>query len=314
VRDAATQAASLAKADLVTDMVGEFAELQGIMGAYYARHDQLGDTVATAIEDHYKPRFAGDALPRNDAGLVVALADKIETLTGLFAVGERPTGDKDPFALRRHALGIIRMLMDKALPLSLAALVGLGMNHAPVPAAQSAQAAQDDLLTFFQERLAGLLREQQYSAREIDAVLSAKPAWLADVPKRLDAVRAFVALPEAESLAAANKRVANILKKQDDAFKAAAPKVDPSRLQDDAERQLHAMLLQVKPIADGLFHQGEYAASLRELATLKTAVDRFFDQVMVNAEDATLRHNRLALLTELHVTMNRVADLAKLAT
>ncbi|MDP1692533.1 MAG: glycine--tRNA ligase subunit beta [Burkholderiaceae bacterium] len=303
----ANRAAQLAKADLVTDMVGEFPELQGVMGGYYARHDGESEAVAFAIEDHYRPRFAGDALARNDVGIAVALADKLETLVGLFGVGERPSGDKDPFALRRHALGVIRMLVERELPLNLDALLALALPPFGSRIADPRAALAD----FCYERLAGSLRDQGYSAHEVDAVLSLRPARLAEVPKRLAAVRAFAALADAAALAAANKRIANILKKSD---AAPAMVVDPARLIEPAERALAGALKTVKPIADALFDNGEYAANLRELAVLKLPVDAFFDSVMVNADDAGLRANRLALLASLHAAMNRVADLSKLAS
>jgi glycyl-tRNA synthetase beta chain len=302
----ADRAAQLAKADLVTDMVGEFPELQGIMGGYYARHDGESEAIAFAVEDHYKPRFAGDALPRNQVGLVVALADKLETLVGLFGAGEKPTGDRDPFALRRHALGVIRMLVERDLPLSIPDLLASATKaFAPAPASA-------DALHFMYERLVGYLRELGYSAQEVDAVVSLRPPHWAELPKRLAAVRAFGALTESAALAAANKRIANILKKSDGAAQAAA--VDAARLVEPAEKALAGALHNVKPIADSLFDNGEYAASLRELAVLRTPVDAFFDGVMVNAEDPALRANRLALLATLHAAMNRVADLSKLAS
>jgi glycyl-tRNA synthetase beta chain len=298
-------AARLAKADLLTDMVGEFPELQGIMGGYYARHDKLGDAVAIAIEDHYRPRFAGDALPRNEAGVVVALADKLETLAGLFAIGQLPTGDKDPFALRRHALGIVRMLMEKDLPLDLDKLVAEAL--APFPQAQPGTDTQ--LLDFIYERLAGMLREQGYSAHEVDAVLALRPQRLGDVPKRLAAVRAFAALPEAQALAAANKRIGNILKKADKAD----AHVNERLLQEEAEKALYAATQRIAPQARTQFESGDYTASLQTLAALRVPVDSFFDDVMVNAEQADLRLNRLGLLATLHQAMNRVADLSRLA-
>ncbi len=303
------QAARLAKTDLLTDMVGEFPELQGVMGGYYARHEGLRDGVAIAIEDHYKPRFAGDALPRNHTGTVLALADKLETLVGLFGIGQLPTGDKDPFALRRHALGVIRILVEKNLPLGLSELIAAA-ETAFAPAHRSAPVAEP-LGAFFGDRLAVALREQGYSAQEVDAVLALAPARLGEVPRRLAAVRAFAALPEAASLAAANKRVGNILKKSD---APAAVGVDPARLVEPAERQLHAALAAVGPAADAAFAQGDYSASLQALAALKAPVDAFFDTVMVNADDAALRANRLGLLATLHAAMNRVADLSKLAS
>ncbi|MEJ6000837.1 glycine--tRNA ligase subunit beta [Paucibacter soli] len=302
------QAAQLAKADLLTDMVGEFPELQGIMGGYYARHDGLGDAVAEAIEDHYKPRFAGDELPRNQVGLVVALADKLETLVGLFGIGQLPTGDKDPFALRRHALGVVRMLSERAGTLALSTLL-----KAAVPAFGGLiQDPSEALAQFIYERLSGSLREQGYSAQEVDAVLALNPQRLADVGARLQAVRAFAALSEAAALAAANKRIGNILKKSEE--QALQAQINEALLVEPAEQQLAGALKMTAHVADALFHNGEYAASLRELATLRGPVDAFFDGVMVNAEDPALRANRLGLLKSLHEAMNRVADLSRLAS
>ena len=301
----ADQAALLAKTDLVTDMVGEFPELQGIMGGYYALNDGLGETVAHAVEDHYKPRFAGDALPRNTAGLVVALADKLETLVGMFGIGNLPTGDKDPFALRRHALGVIRMLVEKDLPLDVSALV-----QSAVPAFGSLITdASVALVDFMFDRLAGSLREQGYSAQEVDAVLALRPQRLGDVAKRLVAVRAFAALPESPALAAANKRISNILKKTDDVD----AHVSEVLLHEAAEKALFAAMQTVLPQAQGQWQAGDYTASLQSLAALRAPVDAFFEDVMVNAEQMDLRLNRLGLLKSLHVAMNRVADLSKLA-
>jgi glycyl-tRNA synthetase beta chain len=305
--DQADTAARLAKADLVTDMVGEFPELQGIMGGYYARHDGLGDTIADAIEDHYKPRFAGDALPRNRAGLVVALADKLETLVGLFGVGQVPTGDKDPFALRRHALGVIRMLIEAELTLDLDTLLALA-----VPAFGTLITdPREALSAFVFDRLAGGLREQGFSAHEVDAVLALGVQRLADIPRRLEAVRAFAALPEAAALAAANKRISNILKKSAEPVQA---KADPALFAEDAERALWTDVGTVRRSADVLFEAGDYTSSLKALAALRTPVDKFFDDVMVNADDPKVRANRLGLLATLHGVMNRVADLSRLTT
>jgi len=302
----ADQAALLAKADLLTDMVGEFPELQGIMGRYYAQHDGLPDDIACAIEDHYKPRFAGDELPRSQVGLCVALADKLETLVGLFGIGEKPTGDKDPFALRRHALGVVRMLSERQLPLALDTL----LQQAAAAFGKQISDPTAALADFIYERLAGNLREQGYQPQEVDAVLSLRPQNLGDVANRLAAVRAFAALPEAASLAAANKRVGNILKKAETAITA---RVDAALLKEAAEAALQEALLKVKPQADRAFEQGDYTASLQALAALKAPVDDFFDNVMVNAEDPALKANRLGLLATLHESMNRVADLSKLA-
>jgi len=300
------QAARLAKVDLLTDMVGEFPELQGIMGGYYARHEGLRDGVAIAIEDHYKPRFAGDSLPRNHTGTVVALADKLETLVGLFGIGQLPTGDKDPFALRRHALGVIRILIERELPLALPELVKAAADTFGELITDPSQA----LLGFLADRLAVSLREQGYSAQEVDAVLALQPARLSEVPRRLAAVRAFTALPEAAPLAAANKRVGNILKKADTVV---AAQVDTALLREAAEGALYEALQAVAPAAQAAFDRGDYTASLQALAALKAPVDAFFDGVMVNADDAALKANRLGLLATLHEAMNRVADLSRLA-
>lgn len=303
-------AAQLAKTDLVTDMVGEFPELQGIMGGYYALNDGLGETVANAIEDHYKPRFAGDALPRNTAGVVVALADKLETLVGMFGIGNLPTGDRDPFALRRHALGVIRIIVEQKLPVDLsgiAAAATLGFKSIAI-----SNDVLQELYRFVYERFAGLLRDQGYSAQEIDSVLSQNPERLMLVPARLAAVRAFATLPEAPALAAANKRVGNILKKAEVEGPVDAH-VNPNLLQEKAEQDLYAALQRFVPEANAQFDAGDYTASLQTLAVLRAPVDAFFDDVMVNAEQLDLRLNRQGLLKTLHEAMNRVADLSRLA-
>ena len=299
-------AALLAKTDLVTDMVGEFPELQGTMGAYYALNDGLPDTVAHAIEDHYKPRFAGDQLPRDNVGLVVALADKLETLVGMFGIGNLPTGDRDPFALRRHALGVIRMLVEKALPLELGQLIARAVPVFGDKIQDPAAALQD----FFYDRLAVSLREQGYSAQEVDAVLALRPQRLSDVAQRLAAVRAFAALPEAPALAAANKRVGNILKKAETAVQ---PQVNAALLQEAAEKDLYAALQTIAAQAQQQLQAGDTTAHLQTLAALRAPVDAFFEHVMVNADDVALKNNRLGLLASLHQSMNQVADLARLA-
>jgi glycyl-tRNA synthetase beta chain len=305
------QAALLAKTDLLTDMVGEFPELQGVMGGYYARHEGLRDGVAIAIEDHYKPRFAGDALPRNHSGTVLALADKLETLAGLFGIGQLPTGDKDPFALRRHALGVLRILVEKNLPLSMPELLAAAFAAFPEGMLADVDKARDALMRFVDDRLVGYLRELGHSAQEVEAVTAIRMGGWGSLPKRLAAVRAFAALPEAASLAAANKRVANILKKVEGDVPTA---VDAALLQEPAEQALALALARVQPQADRLFEQHDYAGSLQALAALKAPVDAFFEGVMVNADEAALRLNRQALLAGLHAAMNRVADLSRLAT
>jgi glycyl-tRNA synthetase beta chain len=300
------QAARLSKVDLLTDMVGEFPELQGIMGRYYAQHEGLADDVAYAIEDHYRPRFAGDELPRSQVGVVVALADKLETLVGLFSIGEKPTGDKDPFALRRQALGIIRMLIECESTIKLNELLGIASTIFPSLDA----ATLINIEEFILERLSGYFRDQAFSALEIEAVLSLRPQLLSDIKRRLEATQAFAKFPEAESLIAANKRIGNILKKSVDIQK----KYDVNKLTEPAESLLISQLSQIMPIVEKSYQSGDYAASLIPLATLKNPVDKFFEDVMVNVDDVDLRASRLGLLEQLHQTMNRVADLSKLAS
>ncbi len=323
----ADQAAQLAKTDLVTDMVGEFPELQGTMGRYYALNDGLPEAVADAIEDHYKPRFAGDTLPRNLVGVVVALADKLETLVGMFGIGNLPTGDRDPFALRRHALGVIRMLVERALPLNLDRLISISSNAFDewlkqdekdaafifgFGSVQLGKSLSDELTRFIYDRYAGGLREQSHSAQEVDAVLALRPQRLALVEKQLAAVRAFALLPEAPALAAANKRIANILKKAELEGPVDAH-VNPDLLQEKAEQDLYAALQRFVPEANAQFDAGDFTGSLQTLAVLRAPVDAFFDDVMVNAEQMDLRLNRQGLLKSLHAATNRVADLSRLA-
>jgi len=316
----ADRAALLAKADLLTDMVGEFPELQGTMGRYYALNDGEDGEVAVAIEEHYRPRFAGDALPGNEAGAIVAVADKLETLVGLFGIDQRPTGDKDPFALRRHALGVLRILteklpslpLDRALDAAFAApawpAAAVGAMPGPEGAAPSARA---DLLAFFADRLAATLAERGWSAAEIAAVLAEdKHFALGELEPRLSALRLFATLPEAAALAAANKRVGNILKKRAEPV---GSEVIAALLREPAEAALDAALRETGGRADTALAAGDYAGSLRALASLRAPVDAFFETVMVNDDDPALRANRLALLARLHAAMNRVADLSRLA-
>jgi glycyl-tRNA synthetase beta chain len=303
----AERGALLAKTDLLTDMVGEFPELQGIMGTYYARHDGEHEDVARAISEHYRPRFAGDALPVTDTGTAVALADKLETLVGIWGIGLQPTGDKDPFALRRHALGILRMLIEKRLPLSLGNLLA---DSAQLFAGNpNFNIENAEVTAFLHDRLRGLLRERSYAQNEIEAVVAQNPDRLDNIIERLDAVQAFAALPEAASLAAANKRIANILKKTD----AAAGKVQPGLLREAAEEGLYSAMTLLKPQVDASFSKGDFTGTLKALARLRQNVDAFFTDVMVMAEDEQLRNNRIALLSNLHGMMNRVADISKLA-
>jgi glycyl-tRNA synthetase beta chain len=303
----AKRAAQLSKADLLTDMVGEFPELQGIMGTYYARHDGEPENIALAISEHYQPRFAGDALPVTQTGTVVALADKLETLIGIWGIGLAPTGDKDPFALRRHALGILRMLIEQRLPLSLSHL----LMQTALQFKANAQFTDpvSDAQLFVYDRLRGLLRERGHAQDAIEAVVSQSPDRLDDILERLDAVKAFAALPEATSLAAANKRITNILKKNDAAY----GEILSSLLVEPAEKRLYGAMVEARQAVDLAFAKGDFATTLKALASLRDDVDAFFNDVMVMAEDAALRTNRLALLNSLHAMMNRVADISRLA-
>ena len=301
------RAARLAKADLRTLMVGEFPELQGVMGEYYALHDGESAEVATAVRQHYRPRFADDALPESIIGVCVALADKLETMVGLFGVGEQPTGDKDPFGLRRQAIGILRMLMEKHLPLSLHWLSRIAFSAFPPGLIGE---AHTDVEWFLLERLRGLLREQGYTANEVESVIVRGPARIDLIPEQLAAVRAFMKLPEAESLASANKRIDNILKKAD----AVPSSFENALLLEPAERSLGDAFNAVQLWAEQLYASGDYSAMLESLVPLKLPVDRFFDEVMVNVDDPKLRANRLGLLAALRTTMNRVADISKLST
>ena len=306
-RDQAVRAAQLAKVDLLTLMVGEFPELQGIMGEYYALHDGEDEEVALAIREHYQPRFAGDALPSTSVSLAVALADKLETLSGLFGIGQMPTGDKDPFALRRHALGVLRMLIEKNLNVAITDLVNIG--YEAMKDVANVKDARDELLAFFEDRLRVMFKDKGFSAQEVDAVLATHPTMVLDVPARLQAVRAFAQLPEAEALAAANKRIGNILKKT-------VPEtdvVDAALFDSEAEKALYEALCEAEPKAKADYEAGRYTDLLKGLAPMKAPVDRFFEDVMVNVEDARVRANRLALLWRLHRTMNMVAELSRLA-
>jgi glycyl-tRNA synthetase beta chain len=306
--DAADRAAALSKADLLTGMVGEFPELQGIMGRHYARHDGEPAQIAEAVAEHYQPRFAGDSLPVSGVGTVVALADKLETLAGIWGIGQHPTGDKDPFALRRHALGVVRILVEKSLPLPLQALLHQAFEVlARLPAVEPSVAALAD---FVVDRMRGYLRERGYPGADIDAVLAVDADRLDRVPARLDAIASFRGLPEAHGLAAANKRIGNILRKSEHAGAAA---VDPTLFAEDAERDLHRAMSAAAPVVERRLEQLDYAGALGTLASLREPVDTFFDRVMVNVDDTALRGNRLALLAGLHRLMNRVADLSRLA-
>jgi len=301
----AERAAELSKADLLTAMVGEFPELQGVMGRYYALHDGEPREVADAIEAHYRPRFAGDSLPEGPIACAMALADKLDVLAGLFSIGEQPTGDKDPFGLRRAALGVIRIVAENQLPLSLWDLV----NAAFEPFKGK---AQTDLQMFLTERMRSYFQERGYTANEVEAVLSVSQAAISLIPKQLEAVRAFSALPEAASLAAANKRIANILRQAESKGESFVD-ADVSALKEPAEIALFEALQAATRLAKPLFDSGDFAGYLKTFASLKSPVDSFFDAVMVMADDKKLRENRLALLTDMRKAMNRFSDISKLA-
>ncbi len=304
----AERAAWLAKADLLTGMVGEFPELQGTMGRYYALHDGEPAVVADAIEAHYRPRFAGDRLPEGPVAAAVALADKLDTLAGLFGVGQIPTGDKDPFGLRRAALGVVRILVEHCLPLSLHDLVKAAFNEYSGKVGD----AHVDLEMFVFDRVRSYFLDQGYSANEVEAVLCMSPVRLDLLPRQFQAVRAFASMPESSSLAAANKRVANILR-QAAAKGESFANVTQDELADPAEIALYNAIRTTSVGADVQFKNGDYTGYLRSFSVLKVPVDAFFESVMVMVDDEKVRRSRLALLSDLRSAMNRVADISKLA-
>ena len=302
-RAQAERAARLAKADLVTEMVGEFPELQGTMGKYYARLDGESAAIADAVEQHYRPRFAGDALPESPVATAVALADKLETLVGIWGIGLIPTGDKDPYALRRAALGILRMLMQHGLDVN--DLIQTAFASFPQGLLNDKTPAE--VADFMQARLAVLL-QNDYPQDIVAAVLAKRPGRLNDLAAKLDAVASFKALPEAAALAAANKRVQNLLKKADAELGA----VNEALLQQDEERALYAAAQAMQPKIEAALVRQDFQTALSELAAVKPQVDAFFDGVMVMADDAAVKQNRLNLLNQLSQQMNAVADIALL--
>ena len=306
----AKRAAQLAKCDLITDMVGEIPELQGTMGQYYAAHDGESADVARAIAQHYQPRFAGDQLPSDSIGVAVALADKIETLCGIWGIGQQPTSDKDPFALRRQALGVIRMLIERDLPMSLTNCLRIGFDQ--LQSLANIKADVVGLSAFMIERLRGYLRDKGFDANAIDAVLAKDSDHLNTVLARLTAVTQFALLPEAQSLAAANKRIGNILRKSADG-EFTDGLINDALLSDAAEQSLYQALIKIEPVIQAHQTQNEYTQSLTALAALRTPVDQFFNDVMVMADDNAVKTNRLRLLSRLHRIMNQSADLARLA-
>ena len=310
----ASRAAEIAKTDLLTDMVGEFPELQGIMGRYYATYDGENADVASACSEHYMPRFAGDELPQTKTGTILAIADKLETLVGIWGVGLAPTGDKDPYALRRHALGICRLLLEKNISLHLPELIELARAQFPQADVQE-KAKAADIYAFIIDRLRAYLRDQSvagkaFTSAEIDAVLSQDPAQINDLIERLTALREFNALPEAAQLAAANKRISNILKKTTAAIPVACSE---KLLQIPAEAALHQALKAVTPALNAAYEKRQFVELLKALVALSEPIDQFFADVMVMDPNPELRDNRLALLQQLHQKMNLVADLGRLA-
>jgi glycyl-tRNA synthetase beta chain len=316
------RAAELAKCDLMTAMVGEFPELQGLMGRYYAAHDGEPAEVAAAIEEQYRPRYAGDALPGTDAGTALAVADKLDTIVGIFAAGQKPSGTKDPFGLRRAALGVLRILIEKRLELDLVSLIEFALEHVAADVAATAVARDKpaqalapqvaaDVYDYVMERLRAYYLETAggVTTEMFDAVLARRPTSPLDFDARLRALAEFMALPDAASLASANKRIANILRKSEDAL---APRVDSALLKHSAELGLAREIENLREEVETLLAERRYEAALRRLATLRPHVDAFFDGVMVMAEEPAVRANRLALLAALQRLFIECADLSRL--
>ncbi len=309
--DAAVRAAQLCKCDLMSEMVNEFPDLQGVMGRYYASADGESDSVAQAIEDHYKPRFAGDDLPNDIIGQAVSIADKLDTLVGLYAIGQPPTGQKDPYALRRAALGILRICMECSLNINVHDLISIAADNYKTlsPKLDVADKVVDDVFDFILGRLAVYYSNQDFSADEIDAIVSLRPGQFNELDQRLRAVSAFRKLPEAESLSAANTRITNILKKSKQAI---ADSVDTNLFESTEEKSLYDAIQSSLTNVEPLLEKGDYTTALTNLASLREPVDRFFDNVMVMADDDAIRNNRLALLNTLRQLFLRIADLSRL--
>lgn len=303
----AERAAQLSKCDLMTDMVYEFTDLQGIMGRYYAALDGEHDDVAAALDEQYMPRFAGDELPLSVTGQIISISDKLDTVLGIFAIGQKPTGEKDPFALRRATLGILRIMIEKDLDLDLQEL--LEIAAAALSEKADAKAAIDDVLKFMLDRLRAFFTDKNISADIFDAVLACRPTRPVDFSRRIVAVDAFKSLPEAESLAAANKRISNILKKVEGKI---STDIDESLLQEASEKELFKEVDALTNDVNSLFKDGDYQSALKKLSALKNPVDQFFDGVMVMADDDALKNNRIALLKQISDLFLQAADLAKL--
>lgn len=294
--------ALISKADLLSLMVSEFPGLQGVMGAIYASKDVQFKNIASAIEDHYKPRFSGDSLPRDSFGDYTALAEKFETLIGLFSINEQPTGDKDPFSLRRNAIGIIRIIIEKNIALNFSDLID---KHTP----KDKKDAGDNLKTFIYERLSNYLKDKNFTSNEVDAVISSRPYYLNDIISKLEAIKKFSALEQSKDLASANKRVSNILKK----FTGSIEKVDESLLEEIEEIQLFKTITKLNPIIIEALKKKNFIGALNSLVDLKNPIDQFFENVMVNSENEKIKINRHNLLKQLHISLNSVADISKLA-
>jgi glycyl-tRNA synthetase beta chain len=307
-RELASRAGMLSRCDLMTAMVGEFADMQGVMGRYQARRDGESDELARAMEEFYMPRFSGDRLPESPTGIAISLAERIDTLTGIFGIGQKPTGDKDPFALRRAAIGALRILKEHALALSLGDLLEASTGLFDGQFENNA-GLMEEVRQFMLERLRGIYHDSGRSADLFNSVAAVEPASLADFDRRIDAVVAFEKLPEATALAAANKRIRNILKK---AGETPPEKVDPSLFEGDEERALHESILQKRGQIAPLLDASDYAGVLSSLAELRQAVDHFFDEVMVMSDNPSLRGNRLALLQQLSRLFLGVADVSRL--
>jgi len=294
--------ALMSKADLLSLMVGEFPELQGIMGAIYASEEGEFKDIASAIEDHYKPRFSGDSLPRDSFGDYAAIAEKFETLIGLFSINEQPTGDKDPFSLRRNAIGVIRIIIEKNIALNFSDLIDM---HMP----KDKKEAGDSLKTFIYERLSNYLKDKNFTSNEVDAVISSRPCYLNDIISKLEAIKKFSGLDQCKNLASANKRVSNILKK----FTGSIEKIDESLLEEVEEIQLFKTITKLNPVIIEALNKKNFIGALNSLVDLKEPIDQFFENVMVNSDNEKIKTNRHNLLNQLHISLNSVADISKLA-
>lgn len=304
---AAERAGMLSRCDLMTEMVGEFASMQGIMGRYQAQRDGEAEQISLAMDEFYMPRHSGDELPQTPAGIAVSLAEKLDTLVGIFGIGMKPTGDKDPFALRRAALGALRILREHSLALDIPKL--LEITTRPLEARLENRQAAKEVYAFMLERLKGLLAEENISSQLFDSVAAVRPVSISDFDQRIHAVQQFQALPEAEALAAANKRIRNILKKVETPV---SDTVNPDLLTDAAEKSLYSQLSEMQHQVRPLLDSGDYASILKALAALRDNVDRFFDDVMVMVDDEAVRNNRLALLNQLNLLFLKVADISRL--